>query len=247
MATNTKTLGVWTTEENGYEKTDSHEIIKRVVSVVMKKRRVVVLLAKGYQSGMTVFVSIDPETLTIDKPMDWPGLKSVRVAFKDESKVWNHFTVPIIKEGKDTVKTKFPTELFRLQRRAHFRIEVPASSRVSFMRKNGPVADVVLGNISTGGLMMCFAEEDKPENIKEQEAITDIVIDLRPLVEDAGQKEVELLHISKGVCVRSFAEKEGRKFCLGVRFEPRPNEEMKLMQCIRQLELEELRKGVFMQ
>nr|MBF0221518.1 PilZ domain-containing protein [Desulfobulbaceae bacterium] len=249
MAKNSKTPGVWTTEENGYERTNSPEIIKRTLSVVMQKRRVLVLLAKGYQSGMTVFVSFDAETLTIDKPMDWPELKNVRVAFKDEAKVWNHFTVSIVKVGKDTVKTKFPTELFRLQRRAHFRIEVPSSSRVSFVRSSGPVTDVVLVNISAGGLMMCFAKGEGPEKIKDQEVITGIEIELHPLPGDEGadQKGVEALHISQGVCVRSFEEKDQQKFCVGVSFEPRPNEEMKLMQCIRQLELEELRKGVMLQ
>ena len=246
MDKNVQTPGVWTTEENGYEKTDSQKIIQQVLSVVMQKRRVVILMAKGYQSGATVFVSIDPNGFTIDKPMDWPKLKKVRVVFKDEAKVWNHFTVSVSGEGKDTVKTTFPTELFRLQRRSHFRIEVASASRVSFLRKNGPVKDISVGNISIGGLMLCFNKGDQPEKIKNQEVIAYIEIELPPTAgaKDSALKEAEVLHISKGVCVRDFEDKEAKKYCLGVRFEPKPNEEMKLMQYVRQLELEELRKGI---
>ena len=58
MAKTTKTLGVWTVDENGYEKTASREIVEQTLSVVMKKHRTVVLLGKGYQSGMTIFVSM---------------------------------------------------------------------------------------------------------------------------------------------------------------------------------------------
>ena len=248
MAKNKTGPGVWVTQDNGYEKTDSQKIIQLALSTVMKKRRSVMLLFKKYQSRITVFVSIDSDSLTIDKPMDWPGLKHIRVVFKDEAKVWNHFTVRVIREGKDTVKTKFPTELFRMQRRAHFRIELPSVSRLSFIHRGTPVTDVALSNISTGGLMMCYAQGEQPGEIKDQDAITNLEIELYPPAEGVGDnpEESAVLHISKATCVRSFEDKDNKKKCLGVQFKPRPNEEMKLMQQIRQLELEELRKGIGM-
>jgi len=239
----------WTTVENGYEKTASQELIKLTLSRVMEKRRFVNLLSRDYQSGATVFVSIGPKTLTIDKPMEWPDLKKVRIAFKDDAKVWNHFTVSVVGEGKDTVKTKFPTELFRLQRRANFRVELPSGSKASFVMENGEsVEDVAVSNISLGGLMMCFAKDDK-HNIRDQEVISKIKVKFQAPVKVAGniEKKIEVFNVEKGVCVRSFTDDKGETNCLGVKFEPRPNEEMQLMQFIRQLECNVLRKGLALQ
>lgn len=240
--------GVWTTVENGYEKTASRTIIEQVLSIVMQKHRMIVLLSKGYQSGATIFVSIGPQNLVIDRPMDWAGLKRVRVVFKDDAKVWNHFTVKVTGEGKDTVKTEFPTELFRLQRRAHFRIDAPTGSKASFMLDGELVKDITVGNISIGGMMIFYAKGEAPETIKDQDVVIHIEVELAPFVADdgevSGEREVLRLEIAQGVCVRSFLDSNGQQYCLGVMFKPRPQEEVKLMQQIRQLELEELRKGI---
>ena len=246
MENNIQVSATWSATENGYEKTGSRVIVERLLLGIMQKRRSITLLLKGYQSGPTVFVSIDPHTITIGKPRDWPGAKRVRVVFKDEAKVWNQFTVSVLEEAKDTLKIEFPTELFRLQRRAHFRIEVPFGSRISFMLNYRSFEDVALRNISIGGLMMCFAKGEKTERLNEQAIITHIKVIVPSQVADknAVPKEAEVLQIAKGVCVRSFEDKNRQNHCLGVKFEPDPGEEAKLMQYIRQLELEELRKGV---
>jgi len=240
---------IWTPEENGHEKTNSPELIRRILLRTMKRRRFLNLLSGEYQSGATVFVSIDSTMLTIDKPMVWPGLKKVRIVFKDDAKVWNYITVSVIGEGKDTVKTKFPTELFRLQRRAHFRVEIPVGNTVSFSTDNGElVEDVAICNIGSGGMMLCFANDHFPD-IKEQDVLSEIEmsLELPARTGDSGPKETELLYVAKGVCVRAFIDESTRKNCLGVKFKPGTAEEMKLTQFIRLLELDELRKGVAMQ
>jgi len=246
MKKNVNGPAAWIPEENGYERTSSPDLIRQVLITTMKKRRLLTLLAGKYQSGATVFISIDSTTLTIDKPVTWPALKKVRIVFKDEAKVWNHVTVSVIEVGKDTVKTKFPTELFRLQRRAHFRITPPSGSTLSFLTKSGdPVEDVVIKDIGSGGVMICFDQSSFPA-VEERDLLSEIEIFLLPPGPrpDGSQKDPETFYVAQGVCVRTCIDEKTLKKCLGVEFKAEPVEEMKLTQFIRVLELDELRKGL---
>jgi c-di-GMP-binding flagellar brake protein YcgR len=116
------------------------------------------------------------------------------------------------------------------------------------MENDAVLEDVAVSNIGLGGLLICFAVGAQP-TIKDQEVLSNIEVTLLPSGDaaDTKQEETEVFYIEKGVCVRSFIDKAARKSCLGVEFKPKPAEEMKLMQFIRQLELNELRKGVAQQ
>lgn len=242
----------WIVLENGHEKTDSYDLIKQTLAQLKQKHTFIVLLQKGYQSASTVLISFDNQSLIIDKPVDWPDLKNIRVVFKDETKVWNYFTVSIAEAAQDTLKTDFPIELFRQQRREHFRVSVPANITGTFLHNKKEYKNVVIGNLSIGGVMFCLPASAHSLAFNELETITNISMNIPTLKSNAGKKSFpytgpgqdEGLVISKGIVVRSFYDKAQKKICLGLKFHLRPKEEETLLQYIRQLELEELRKGI---
>jgi len=235
------TAAYWTTASNGYEKTGSPELIERTIRSIMEKHRFVVLMHKGYQSGNVVIVDIGPGGVVIDKPVDWPGVsRKIRVLFRDEANVWNYFTVTVRAETKDTVKTDFPTELFRLQRRAHFRVPVPAGTTAAFSMGGRRHEGLAVGNLSVGGMLACVPAADKPAGVKEQARIENIVLAI-PGDDKEGGRE---LAVRRGLIVRAFTDEEREQVCFGVRFSPAPREEELLLQYVRNSELEALRKGV---
>jgi len=168
---------LWIPGENGYEKTDSPRLIKQAITGLKERHRFIILLHKDYQSGNTVLVSVDHDSLTIDRPLDWPGLhKKIRVIYRDESKVWNYFVAKIIAESKDTLKITFPTQLFRLQRRAHFRVAMPADCVTSFMRKDEEFSNIMVNDLSVGGMSICLGGTNKTAGLEEEDTLADIII-----------------------------------------------------------------------
>ena len=238
----TQHAAYWTTADNGYEKTASAEMITTILRGLMEKHRFVVLMHKGYQSGNLVLVAVDTGGVAIDKPVDWPGTsKRVRVLFRDESNVWNYFTATVVQETKDTVKTEFPTELFRLQRRAYFRVSVPAGTTASFRRGERRYEGLVVSNLSVGGMLVCTPAAGVPKGLKEQVTIEEIEL-LIP--DEEAEDGVLVLPVRKGVIVRAFADDNKEAVCFGVQFAPAAREEEQLLQYVRTSELDALRKGV---
>lgn len=251
MVKNSKHTGssYWVAGKNGYEKNCSADVIHNALTITKNKRRFVVLLHTGYQSGSTVLVEIGKDFLTIDKPVDWPGLKKVRVVFKDEAQVWNYFAVKVLSAQEDTVKTEFPTELFRLQRRAHFRINLPNGSVAAFIKNGQEFKNMTVGNLSIGGMMFCLSATEPPGDLQDRDEISGIVIkipkDDKKMAAQMTENELfDFLAVSRGMIVRSFIDNDTVKYCLGVQFDLRPGEEERMQQYVRQRELESLRKGI---
>ncbi len=243
----------WVTDERGHEKTSSHKTIRQALLMVKENNKFIVIAHKNYQSGNTILIDFDDQGLIIDKPLDWSTkIKKIRVLYKDESLVWNYFIVKINSTTKDTLKTQFPTELFRMQRRSHFRVEMPHGSIASFTVHKEEYENVVISNISIGGMMFCFERKDisSPEEFVEQEKMKNFTIlvpkKVKPIADQRVEADLqyEKMTVGKGVVVRSFMDDDNRKICLGVKFETTKGEEEKLMKCIRKRELESLRKGI---
>lgn len=238
----TQLAPIWLPSENGYEVNSSSGIIITALELIKRKHRFVTLLHKGYQSGKTIIVNFDGTHLFLDKPLDWPEkFSKIRVVFKDEFQVWNHFTVQIIQSGKDTLKTTFPTELFRLQRRSHFRIHVPLGSKASFTQKELTCDGANLINMSVGGMMLSL---EKEKNIFHKAIDSNInTIDIT-IFEGHHDDDRHKITVDKGTVVREVFDKDRNRLELGVQFSTAIVEEKNLLQYIRQRELELLRKGI---
>jgi c-di-GMP-binding flagellar brake protein YcgR len=236
--------GTWRQGEGGYEKTSSLEIISGTLARLKEKRSFIALFHQGYQSGNTMLIGIDSTSLLIDKPIDWPGIsQKIRVVFKDESNVRNHFTVQVVNATEDTLKTEFPTELFRLQRRKHFRIAVPRGSHASFYRKGALFADASVINISAGGMLLGLKENNPIVGASPDDSIKDIAIRLGGIAEESAEKSDSII-VYRGRIVREYFDGQTGKLMLGIELIPQKSEEKELFEYVRKRELEILRKGV---
>lgn len=233
----------WVEHHAGYEHTRSERIIRQMVSWLRDSRQFVTLLHKGYQSGGTLVVAADDRTVTLDKPRDWPGSNAiVRVVFRNTARLWCHFTGEVTATTVDTLRMSFPDELFMLQRRQHFRINVPADSSATFLY-NQKKCKCNIVDVSAGGMLL--AARDIGGLPQPGHTIRNISITI-PCDDKAVGAENGLLRIKvkEAEAVRFFRNESARTFCLGVNFSLTPAEEERLMRYIRQRELAMLRKGV---
>ena len=235
--------GLWVLGEGDNEITKSPKVIKKSLARLKAKRGFVVLLHKGYQSGNTIIIGFDEKYLYIDKPLDWPGLSSkIRMVFKDEAKVWNHFTIKVVGVSKDTLKTIFPTKLFRLQRRANFRLNVLRGSRAGFSRNGDAYRNAEIINISAGGVLLSLDHKGPIIGDHSDNLIQDITMKIVAGVDETSQDK--LLTVAKGRVVREVFDQENRRLLLGIEFFVNAKEEKALLKYIRHRELEILRKGI---
>jgi len=229
----------WLADASGYDITKSPQIIQQTLNRLKTKRVFLVVLHKGYQSGGTVLIDHTASHLLIDKPVDWPGKENtIRVVFKDAAKLWNHFTVKVMDVKDDLLHTTLPTKLSRLQRRAHFRVEVPRDSRAAFLHKDIPCTDLEVLDISAGGMQACSKERLPLSG--DRDTITNITISL-PSTTDIDET---YLTIRRGVVVRISRNEDYGRYCYGVTFAYTQNEEELLLKYVRQRELELLRSGM---
>lgn len=232
----------WHSEESGYDVTTSPEIISQTLAMLKQKRLFLVVLHKGYQSAGTILIDHNKRHLQIDKPVDWPGTETkIRVVFKDTAKLWNHFTVTVLGVKDDLIHTSRPSKLYRLQRRAHFRVSTPSGSTVSFTHKGTTFSDLELLDISAGGIQACSNKRLALSG--ESETISNINIYLPPTADIAENT----LAIQTGTVVRAHRNEELHSSRYGITFEYSQNEEELLLKYVRQRELEMLRSGLLTQ
>lgn len=247
MVAKENTVESWRQTEAGYEVTTSREFITRTLRRLQAKRTFLVLLMKGYQSGNTVLVAHDAETMQIDKPRDWPGRASrVRVIFRDESNVWNHFNAEVTAVNQDTLFLRLPRELYKLQRRAHYRVGVPSGTLATFTRKGQVYKDFTVQDISVGGISLCagcggcgvvaIGIEEEVEEIR-------VAIPLPKEQWKKGKPTANTILIGKGVLVRRYQNAITHGDCMGLRFFATAAEEKELLYYVRQRELEIIRSG----
>ncbi len=235
-----KTLSVpdWQDVGAGYESSTSSELIDQAVTRLVTRHLPIFLASKGYQSGPTILIGANDQGLLLDKPRDWHPREKIRLIFKDETQLTNHFDVQILAESADTLQSSPPGEIFRLQRRASYRVEVPRGCHVSFRSNNHLHAGLTVENVSALG-MLFFSK--KPVELP-RTAIQDIALSI-PAREDgdtlAGWQQK---NISQGEVVRTFHDRQLGIVCYGVAFRSKRKEEDELTRYIRQRERELLLK-----
>ncbi len=234
-----KTSGEWITLENGTQSTESHELILIFLDRLREKRELVSLVHKGYQSPKTVIVNYDDRMLEIDKPIDWPGTQeAIHILFKDETQVWNKVRVQVVRTTESSIFTEFPSTLYRLQRRANYRVGVPNGSTVMFMHKNEMRQGFQVLDVSANGIFVCtdrFAPLEPG----------DILLDLAVFFPGAGTglSAGTYMNISKGRVMRA-TRGDNKKYCYGIFFDLTKGEEEGLLQYVRSRERDLLRKGI---
>jgi len=237
-----KTLSVsgWQDIGADYESSAAREIIDRAVTRLIAEHLPIFLASKGYQSGPSILIGANDQGLLIDKPRDWRPCEKIRLIFKDETKLTNHFDVRILAESADTLQASQPGEIFRLQRRACYRVDVPRGCNVSFRSNDNLHTGLTVKNVSAVG-MLFFSK--KPMELP-QTAIQDIALSI-PVGE--GIDSLAGWHqkmITQGEVVRTFHDRQVGIVCYGVAFRGRRKEEDDLTRYIRQRERELLFKGL---
>jgi len=233
----------WVEFHSGYEYTRSEAIIRYTLNWLKEKRIYVTLYHKGYQSGGTVVIAVTDQRIDIDRPKDWPASHSgIRVIFRNSAKLWTHFNGEVASASADTLFLKFPEELFVLQRRQHFRINLPEGSTATFLY-NKKKCKLNMQDLSTGGMLLSTKTPD--EMPEQNHTIKNICITI-PSEDAAAGADNAVLHfkIKEAEVVRTFANSKLRLFCLGVKFCPCRTEEDRILKYIRQRELMLLRKGI---
>jgi len=233
----------WVPYEGGYEHTRSPEIIANSLTWLKKDRVFLILVFKGYQSGNTILVKIKDKILHIDKPRDWPGkIKKVRVIFRNSSKLWTHFICNIKAVSFDTLFLHYPEEMFMLQRRTHYRVDVPRGSYASF-HCQGEVRRMSIKDISANGMLIYT--QSRLDILQRGQTVSKIQLHIVVEEDDPDtQNGVMVIKIQEGEVVRSFSKKDRKLFFFGIHFIPEPTEEERILKYIRQRELAILRKGV---
>ncbi len=237
-----KTLSVPGWQEIGadYESSVSRELIDHAVTRLMTKHLPIFLASKGYQAGPTVLIDANDQGLLIDKPHNWRPCQKIRLIFKDETWLTNHFDVHILAESADTLQFSQPSEIFRLQRRASYRVDVPQGCHVSFRSNDSLHTGLRVKNVSAKG-MLFFSE--KPVELP-QTAIQDIALSI------PAREGVDILagwqqkKIAQGEVVRTFHDRQQGLVCYGVAFRTKRKEEDEMTRYIRQRERELLLKGL---
>lgn len=249
MVLKKSTIENWHQTEAGYEVTDSAELIKRSLRRLLEKRTYLVLLQKGYQSGNTVAVAWDEQTLQVDKPRDWPaGGSRVRVIFRDEAGVWNHFNAVVTQVTSDTLFLSGPKELYKLQRRAHYRVAVPSGTLATFTGKGQVYKNFSVQDISVGGISLCSScgrDGAGTGGIGLEEEVSSIIIAF-PMSKEAakeGEPTNYEIKVGKGCLVRRYTNAITHGDCMGIRFFATSGEEKELLYYVRQRELEIIRSG----
>jgi len=235
----TFSLPGWQASDADYERSVSSELINRAITRLVNGHLSIFLTSKDYQSGPAILIGANDQGLLIDKPRDWRSCRKVRLLFKDEARLTNHFDVRILAESTDTLQSSLPGEIFRLQRRASYRVDVPRGCHVSFLSDNNLHTGLTVKNISALG-MLFFSK--KPMALP-RTGIQDIALSF-----PAGEGEDILAgrqqKVSQGKIVRTFLDRQLGIVHYGVAFRSERKEEDELTRYIRQRERELLLKGL---
>lgn len=244
MANRSRIEENWVQGEGGYEVTRARKILLLALENLKKERGSITLVQKGYQSGNTMLVDFDDNRLLIDKPRDWPGgITRVRAIFRDNAKLWNHFVANIFQTDKDTLYARFPEEMYLLQRRAHYRVDAPRGSQVTFTYEGQKMKGFFVQDVSSGG-MLIFTSMRRNIVLYRNKTIRDIVLNLA--IHDSssqGTGPLLQLQIPEGEVVRGFRNEQLKLIYSGIKFSCTSLEEETLLKYVRQRELALLRKG----
>ena len=230
-----KTADRWVHKDAGYEATTSTAIIQSLLGVLMKERNFITLSYKGYQSFGTILEKVTNTELVFDKPKDWIEKPArIRVSFKTSSKVAHHFYTHVISVTRNNLHLELPKKIYRLQRRTHYRIDLPLGSIATFMY-NGKKCKFNIKDVSLSGMLLYTAIDGGFSK-----SITEInTISVSPA---SPEEQGFALKIKKGRIVRSTYNKKKKIFFYGIQCFPSFQEEEAIMKYVRKRELQLLRK-----
>ncbi len=234
----------WVSMEGGYEITQSSGIIRKNLEHLKKRRVIINLICKGYQSGSTLLFDFDEQSIFIDKPKDWnPDNNKFRVVFRNEAMVWMHFVTMVRATTDDALQCTLPRELFMLQRRGHYRVLLPRESKVSFMYNN-ELCDFDVKDLSVGGILMYSKFDNEiPQHGKYLKKLLLSVPCHEKL--PGAENGILTIEVAEAEVVREFVRQQHPMlFCFGVCFCLTGTDEEKVLRYVRQRELEVLRKGL---
>jgi len=232
-----KTAAGWVLKDAGYEVTTSTTIIRSLLGTLKKERNFITLSHKGYQSFGTILEKITSTGCVVDKPRDWAGTPAkIRISFKNASKVAHHFYAQVTSTTRNNLYLSLPQKMYRLQRRSHYRVDLPKGSIATFMY-NGKKCKFNIKDVSLSG-MLIYSKID--EEISKYMTKIESISVLPSLAEDTDFS----LKIKKGEIVRTTYNKRHKIFFYGVHYIPTNREEEAIMKFIRKRELQILRKGV---
>ncbi|HIJ79323.1 MAG: PilZ domain-containing protein [Desulfobulbaceae bacterium] len=230
----------WNTIGAGYESTQSTRLIGKIIDRIKNNRLPIFLINKSYQSGYTLIIDCHDHGLLIDPPPDWPGKTNrIRILFRDQTNLTTFFDVKVTSVHEQGITTSMPKEIFRLQRRNDYRVDVPIGSHVSF-KINGTIhTGLTIKNISAGGMLFYTKAPIDPE----QNLLSDIALAIPSLEPEAQKEGGKLCNIRQGKIVRNFYDRRLAVTGVGVSFSSDPQEEDELAKYIRLRERELLSKG----
>ncbi len=234
----------WVVKEGGYEETSSPELIGRILTQIVHTRRLLTIIQEGYQSEGTFLEGFSRDRLCVGRPRDFPGnkIKTV-VVFRDQYGIRHHFHCRVLSSTAETVYFQFPGKMFRLQRREHYRVDLPPGSTATFLHQEHSCRFHVQ-DVSTGGMLLLgksFQGISKTGNILEEIVLT------VPSSESEEQEEGNIggtFEIGKGMVMRRTYHQELSLCYLGIRFSGDEHTKKELMTYIRKREIEILRRGV---
>lgn len=235
-----KPPALWETLDNGAQLTTSSQLINNALGRLQRRRQLITVIHKGYQSQRTVLLQYDDTLLKIDKPQDWPGSHTiVYILFKDEAQVWNQMKAKVKEVSGDILCLEFPERLVRFQRRSNYRVEAPSGSAATFVLRGEEYKAQAIRDLSGDGMLV--SSTGRTCAFVAGDGLSDINLSFPG--EGGGTSSGTSITIKRGVIVR-VSRDETHNFCYGVHFELNHNEEVSLLQYVRQRERELLRRGL---
>lgn len=261
---NQKILIDWTNSDRGHEVSRSADVIGRLMEQLIAERIMLFLHHKGYSSSGTMLLENSDGQIVLDMPQDWPGTeRSIRVDFNGPEGLRYYFYGDVSRASGDTIVLPLPREVFRMQLRHFFRVELPSGSVVCFHHKKNSYENLAVRDMSAGGMKITSKERLDFEKF---DLISKIVLLIpssslqpakpRSLVErqkmaaqqkerDAQQAELpRRLEVKSAKLVHISFDTQQKVYGYGVQFRLDPRDQERLQQFVRTRELEMLRLGV---
>jgi len=224
--------------ETGIDVITTPVTIRHLLQRLQKGGDFISLFFRSYESVPTIIVDCVAERLLIATPPDWPAAArpgvQVKAVFHDDKRLWNHFKTKLLAVGDDTLVLEFPSAINRMQRRNHFRVLAPAGSRTNFYHGDLLHQDIMIRDISAGG-MLVSVERKLPLEIGVEVSKINLM-----LASFENKKLLGRLLIGRGRIVRISFTDRGR-YCYSFAFSATGVEKSELLIYVRRLELEYLR------
>lgn len=220
----------------GLEKIEAEQAIRVLVQYLRDHRLQIALTHRNEYLGNTILVAHDGKRLQLDRPPRFsPKIPFVRANFVHKDKIHHFFTVPVAELTDDLLEVPWPHQIFRIQRRSHYRVDVPLGSSVSFAYEDRMYENFAVRNVSAGGLLLC---RQGGHQLLKGARLADL--DLALLLFNSD--EPFSLKVRGAKIVRIANEKDHH--CYGASLRLHPREEDTLWRYIRQRECELLARGM---